>query len=217
MTARRTPPSEITVQDICNTMETWAPQHLAYDWDKPGLTIGDPQQNVSRISVMLSVTPETVAAALKAKADLIISHHPVIWEPLAHLRETDAHTRMCLQLVRSGIACYAAHTNLDMAPGGVNDILAKTLGLVHCKPLFPRHNQATTPSRSLKVVTFIPPSHHNAVRNAVCQAGAGSIGNYTHCTFSSPGTGTFLPGKKIPGLFPESQAPCRKTPSSASK
>ncbi|MCP4645935.1 MAG: Nif3-like dinuclear metal center hexameric protein [bacterium] len=179
-----------TVRDVCDAMEELAPLGWAYSWDKSGLAIGDPAASVASIVVALTVTPEVLRAAVKRNAGMIVTHHPPIMEPLQALRTDDPETRLLLDLASAGIACYAAHTNLDVAPGGVNDLLADRLGLVDTKPLLPAPNAGL-----LKLTTFVPEPHLAAVRQAVCDQGAGGIGDYTHCTFSTPGTGTFLPGK----------------------
>jgi dinuclear metal center YbgI/SA1388 family protein len=170
-------------------MDEFAPPGLAFDWDHIGLGIGDPEWNVARVLVALSVTPEAARAAIRSKANLIVSHHPVIWDPIGALRMDDPHMRMCVELADAGIACFAAHTNLDAAPGGVNDTLAGLLGLEARRPLFPLPHAGV-----VKLVTFVPESHLEAVREAVCAAGAGVIGEYAHCSFSVAGMGTFLPG-----------------------
>jgi len=176
------------IGDVCAALEQWAPPALAYDWDRAGLSIGSTRTPLTGVLVALSVTPETLKAAQKAGANLIVSHHPVLWEPLKHLRTDDPVTRFYLDVAQAGIACYSAHTNLDVAPGGVNDILADRLGLTETRPLFP-----ATHVKQFKLVTFVPESHVPILRDAVCAAGAGRIGNYTHCTFSGKGYGTFLP------------------------
>lgn len=180
---------KITVKDVCAAMDAWAPPSLAYDWDRVGLSIGVPGQRVRGVLTCLTLNRGAFAAAKKAKADMIVSHHPLIWEPLKALRTDDPHTRLCLDCAQARIACFAAHTNLDAAQGGVNDVLARALGLEDLKPLFPLHRPGP-----VKLVTFIPGPHVAKVRDAVSAAGAGVIGDYTHCSFSAPGTGTFLPG-----------------------
>ena len=181
----------MTVREVCEVLERMAPPGLAYAWDRAGLAVGAPSQRVSAVLVALSVTQETLAAANRAKANLIVSHHPVIWEPLRALRTDDPHTALCLELARAGIACFSAHTNLDVVPGGVNTVLAERLGLYGVESLI-----EVTHATQVKLVTFVPDSHLPAVRDAVCGAGAGVIGEYTHCTFSALGVGTFLPGQK---------------------
>lgn len=179
----------MTVSEVCSVVDELAPPGLAYSWDKCGLAIGAPGAKVRAVLVALGVNPGAVRAAKRAKANLIITHHPVIWEPLNALRTDDPHTSMCLELAQSGIACYSAHTNLDVVPGGVNSVLAQRLGLGETTPLFP-----VSQSEQVKLATFVPETHLAKVRDAVCQAGAGVIGEYTHCSFSAPGTGTFRPG-----------------------
>jgi dinuclear metal center YbgI/SA1388 family protein len=181
----------VTVQSICDVMDDWAPPALAYDWDRSGLALGDPQRAVARVLTCLTVTPAAVKAARKARAQMIVSHHPLIWEPLRHLRAENATARLCLELAQAEIACFSAHTNLDVVPDGVNCVLAKQIGLRDLRALIPV-KQAV----QLKLVTFVPESHLAAVRDAVSAAGAGKIGEYTHCSFSSPGVGTFTPSPK---------------------
>ncbi len=177
------------VRDVMAAVDRWAPPALSYSWDRAGLSIGSPDSKVTKILVALTVTSETFEAALAAKAQMIVSHHPLIWEPLTTLRSDNAKARLCLNIANKKIACYSAHTNLDVVPQGVNHILAERLGLKNVSPLFPVQH-----AQRLKLVTFVPETHLAAVRDAVTAAGAGVIGDYTHCSFSAPGTGTFKPG-----------------------
>jgi dinuclear metal center YbgI/SA1388 family protein len=178
-----------TVRDIMNAMERWAPAQYAYAWDKSGLAVGAPDAPVARVLACLTVTREALDAARRAKAEMLVSHHPLIWEPLKSLRTDSPHTRLCLDVAQAGIAAFSAHTNLDVVPDGVNAVLATKIGLVDTRPLFPLE---LTPF--LKLVCFVPDSHLAPLRTAVSEAGAGCIGAYSHCSFSAPGIGTFLPG-----------------------
>lgn len=179
----------MTVGDVVRAMNAWAPAGLAYDWDTIGLHVGSQNWNVNRVLVALTVTYDVVRAAREQQADLIVAHHPLFRKPLARLCPDDPTTALCLDLAQSHIACFSAHTNLDVARGGVNDILAERIGVSPGGPLLPvPHNGL------VKLATFVPESHLAQVRDAVCRAGAGVIGDYTFCTFSTPGTGTFLPG-----------------------
>jgi dinuclear metal center YbgI/SA1388 family protein len=184
----RTKPA-YTVRDICAVMEAWAPPGAAYDWDRVGLQVGSKSAPVRRVLTCLTVNDGAVAAAKKARAEMIVAHHPVVWDPLKTLCLDSAQARPALELFRADIACFVAHTNLDVVPGGVNHVLAAALGLSGLRPLV-RPPQAA----QVKVVTFVPESHLAAVREAVCAVGAGEIGAYTQCSFSAPGVGTFLPG-----------------------
>ncbi len=178
----------ITVNTICQAMDAWAPQSLAYEWDKVGLQIGEPGQPVKRVLACLTVTAAAVARAEKWGAEMIVAHHPILFSALKTLRTDEPHTRLCLRLAAHNIACFAAHTNLDVVPGGVNTLLAETLQLENITPLIP-----SSKAGQVKLVTFVPETHLAALREALCQAGAGVIGDYTECTFSSPGIGTFRP------------------------
>ena len=178
-----------TVNTICQAMDAWAPQTLAYEWDKVGLQIGEPGQPVKRVLACLTVTAAAVAKAEKWGAEMIVAHHPILFSALKTLRTDDPHTRLCLRLAARNIACFAAHTNLDVVPGGVNTLLAETLGLRNITPLIPSPRAG-----QVKLVTFVPESHLAILREALSQAGAGVIGDYTACTFSAPGVGTFRPG-----------------------
>lgn len=178
------------VQDIIDAVDHLAPPGFAYSWDRSGLATGHPEANVSTVLVTLTVTPEALDAATKARADMIVSHHPLVWDALTSLREDHPEARLCLDVARAGMACYSAHTNLDVVPGGVNHVLAERLDLMDIAPLFP-----ITHAKLVKLAVFVPEADLERVRDAVCEAGAGIIGDYTHCTFSGEGVGTFIPGE----------------------
>ncbi|HOJ33113.1 MAG TPA: Nif3-like dinuclear metal center hexameric protein [Candidatus Hydrogenedentes bacterium] len=181
----------VTVKAVCDTMEEYAPLALSYPEDKGGLLVGDPETSVRCVLTALSITEDVVRTAIKRRVDMIVTHHPVIWEPLSHLR-TDAPTvRVCFSLLKAGISCFSAHTCLDLAKEGVNEVLAKKIGLQEIQPLLP-----VAHVRQVKLVTFVPESHLAQVRTAVCEAGAGIIGEYRYCSFSSAGVGTFMPSDK---------------------
>lgn len=181
---------ELSVADVIRCVDELAPAPLAYSWDRAGLDIGAPTDPVTKVLVALTVTREVLTAARRAKADMIVAHHPLIWDALDSLRSDDAHARLCLDIAAENIACYSSHTSLDVVRGGVNDILFDRLGLTNRAPLFPVPQAAMR-----KLVVFVPDSHLVPVRDAICTAGAGAIGDYSFCTYSGPGTGTFVPGK----------------------
>ena len=138
----------------------------------------------------ITITDQVAKKAEQWGADMIVAHHPILFSPLKVLRTDDRHTQLCLRLVQAKVACFVAHTNLDVVPGGVNTLLAETLGLQEITPLFKIPNAGL-----VKLVTFVPDSHLVAVREALVAAGAGNIGNYSECSFSSEGTGTFRPSE----------------------
>jgi len=178
------------VCDVCAALDRFAPAGLAFDWDRIGLKVGHPDWPVRHLIVALTVTPAVIELAVQCGAEMIVSHHPVIWEPLSDLRADNARASVALELASKKIACASAHTNLDIVAGGVNDVLADLFGLVNRLPLL-----SVPQSVQVKLVTFVPESHLAAVRDAVCEAGAGVIGNYAHCSFSAAGIGTFLPNE----------------------
>lgn len=176
------------VRDVAVAMETIAPAGFAYSWDRIGLRIGSADQRVSRILTTLSVTRPVLDHAKRVKANLIVAHHSPIWDPIKTLDTNDSETALWLDIAKAGIACFGAHTNLDIAPGGVNDVLADRIGLENRSSLFP------TPHVGLvKIVTFVPDTHVDAVRSAMAKAGAGTIGAYTECSYTIEGEGTFRP------------------------
>lgn len=125
----------VSVGDVVALMEAWAPVHTADSWDNVGLQLGHPDQPVRRILVTMDVDAAVAAEAAARGADLLIAHHPAVFQPLRTLRADDPATAVLLDLVRAGTAVYAAHTNLDRAAGGVNDALAAALGLRDVEPL----------------------------------------------------------------------------------
>ena len=119
----------IKCRDVMDVMERIAPKKLAEDWDNPGLLVGSPDDEVRRILVCLDVREDTVARAAQEDFQMIVAHHPVIFRGLKKLRTDLPDGRLLGALLRAGVAVFAAHTNLDSAEGGVNDVLAVRIGL----------------------------------------------------------------------------------------
>ncbi|QJD83629.1 Nif3-like dinuclear metal center hexameric protein [Cohnella herbarum] len=175
-------------ETILQLMERLAPKHYAVPDDKIGLQVGTAAREVRRVLVTLDVTPAVVEEAATIGAELIIAHHAVIFRPMAHLRTDTPSGALVADLLRKDIAVYISHTNLDTAEGGINDWMAEALELSGRDVLEEVHTD-----KLYKLAVFIPESHHEKVRNAMFAAGAGWIGNYSHCSFNIEGTGTFLP------------------------
>ena len=187
------------VSDIMAIMAEMAPAHLAEDWDNAGLQFGDPGWPVNSVFVALEPTVAAVSAACEAGADLLITHHPLIFKPLKSINVSSSTGAVIERAARHRLAVFAAHTNLDSAAGGVNDVLCEKIGVKPLAPLCPARAEA-----QYKLVFFVPESHTAAMIQAVCQSPAGVIGNYSCCTFRSPGHGTFMPG---PGADPYDGTP----------
>lgn len=173
--------------DIFNLMEELAPSYLAESWDNCGLQVGDPLAAVEKILLTIDVNPAVAREAADKGAALIISHHPLMIRPPKAINIRQPLGELISFLIRSNITVFAAHTNLDAAAGGVNSVLAERLGLA--EPAVLQAGQA----RLYKLVVFIPVGHEEKVRAAILEAGAGWIGNYSHCSFMAGGTGTFKP------------------------
>ncbi len=177
-----------TVADIARALEAWAPPGSKMDFDAVGLQVGEPGAEISRVLVALDLTPAVVDEAAAWGAELIVTHHPLLFRPLKRLVPTDFVSALAYRLAQTGIAYHAIHTNLDAAPGGVSFALAERLGIEDLDFLAPLEGKL------VKLVTFVPEKHADAVRAALAEAGAGRIGDYDACAFTSRGTGHFRPG-----------------------
>jgi dinuclear metal center YbgI/SA1388 family protein len=175
----------LSVAHIIEFMEEWAPKWTAWDKDNVGLQVGDAQSSVKKILVTLDVTRNVVQEAITQKAELIISHHPLLFRPLSAVRTGDPIGELVLQLAEHKIALYSAHTNLDHARGGVSFALAEVLGLQEVRFLSPLQNSLA------KIIVFVPEGHEERVMTALSDAGAGVIGNYSSCSFGTKGMGSF--------------------------
>jgi dinuclear metal center YbgI/SA1388 family protein len=174
--------------EIIQLFESWSPKNFALDEDPVGLQIGQLNRAVKQVLVTLDVTPEVVQEAIDKNCQLIISHHPPIFRPLKNLR-TDTFAGKIVELcLKHDISVYAAHTNLDVATGGVNDLLAHALELQDIQLL-----EETFSEPLMKIAVFIPESHAEQLRLSLASAGAGKIGDYDSCSFSTSGEGRFQP------------------------
>lgn len=170
------------LSDLTAHLESIAPTQYAEHWDNVGLLVGDPDQEVSNAMLCIDYTPAVAEEAKREGADLVIAYHPPIFKPIARVEG------LVLDAAKRGVAIYSPHTALDVADGGTNDVLADILELVDRQPLKVPEPKAT----DLKLVTFVPEAHADAVARALFHAGAGWIGNYSCCSFRTEGTGTFL-------------------------
>jgi dinuclear metal center YbgI/SA1388 family protein len=168
-----------------------APPWLALPEDPIGLQVGSPDHLVEKAIVALDLTPPILKQAVAEKANLIICHHPLIFKPVPSVTSETALGQKLYTLIKHRIDFFAMHTNFDIAPGGLNDALAQVIGLKEIQPLRITHRDAL-----YKLVVFVPGSHEKNVRLAMHAAGAGLIGEYTHCSFRTEGTGTFSPTER---------------------
>lgn len=179
---------ELTGNQLIQILHRIAPPEFAVEKDRIGLQVGDPNRTVRKILVTLDVTEEVVDEAIEQGCNWIVAHHALIFQPLKEIRTDRPKGRVLEKLIKHDIQVFNAHTNFDAAKNGVNDVLAELIGLQETKTLITYKEEPY-----LKLVVFVPESHKEKVRKALGDAGAGHIGNYSHCTFSAPGTGTFYP------------------------
>ena len=175
-------------RDIFKLIEKWAPQQLAYDWDNVGLQIGSEKDETKKIMVTLDVVESVVDEAVEKGVNLIIAHHPLLFKPLKNIHFDSFKGSVIKKLIENGITVYAAHTNLDIAHGGVNDLLSDALGVEQKDHLVKTYEETL-----YKLVVYVPKSHAEDVRIALGDNGFGHIGDYSHCSFNTEGTGTFMP------------------------
>jgi dinuclear metal center YbgI/SA1388 family protein len=176
-----------TVRDLLNALERIAPTRYAFGFDRVGLQVGDPSAEVRRVLVSLDRSLAAVEAASKADAQVLLSHHPLIFEPLKSVTSVDHVGKTVQALIRANLSFIAAHTNWDSARGGVNDALLEALDLE-----FVADFGAAAEVSQLKLAVFAPETHRDLVIEAASAAGAGIIGAYSRCAAFGPVTGTFF-------------------------
>ena len=181
--------SDLVVGDVVDVLDALYPPALAEDWDAVGLAVGSRSQPVTRIAYAVDCTTAVIAEARASAADLLITHHPPFLRGLAAVDLDHPKGRLVADALAAGLSIVVAHTNADVVPFGVVDALADVVGLAERRPLRPR------PLATDKIITFVPPDHVEAVIDALAAAGAGHIGAYERCAFTSVGEGTFRAGE----------------------
>lgn len=171
--------------DIIQAIEDYAPLNLQESFDNAGLQVGDRNAEATAALLCLDATEAIVDEAVEKGANLIITHHPLIFRGLKHLTGSSPIERIVAKAIKHDIAIYSAHTNMDSATYGVSTHAAKKIGLKNIRVLVPQTGKL------LKIVTFVPSAHADAVKQAMWQAGAGEIGNYDCCSYTMNGNGTF--------------------------
>jgi dinuclear metal center YbgI/SA1388 family protein len=178
----------IKIKDIASFIEDFAPLNIAEEWDNVGLLLGSMNSEVKRAMVCLDATSKIINEAIEKKAGMIITHHPFIFKGLKRI-DTDSYLgKSILKLMKNEVSVYSAHTNLDMAVGGVNQCLAEAIGINELRDI-----KRYKAENLFKIVVFVPQNSIEIVRDSMSKAGAGWIGNYRDCFFSTLGEGTFKP------------------------
>ncbi len=180
----------LPVSEIVAFMNQFAPRTLAEEWDNVGLLVGHAESDVSAVMTCLTLTPDVAAEAIERDVDLIVSHHPVMFRPIQTITAADPQGKMLLDLISAGIAVFCPHTAYDSAIAGINQQLAEMLELQEIAPL-----RTYSGRDSVKIVCSVPAANLESVQQALWKEGSGYVGDYSRCSFSSDGTGTFLGGE----------------------
>ena len=176
------------VKEVINYLDSIAPPEFQENYDNCGLIVGNPENTVSGIVVCLDCTEEVIQETIEKNCNLIVAHHPIIFKGLKKINHSNYVERTVVKAIKNDINIFAIHTNLDNVIGGVNGRIADQLKLVNRRILNPSNNLL------VKFVVFSPLNINEKVRQAIFDAGAGTIGAYSHCSFNSTGIGTFLAG-----------------------
>lgn len=175
------------VSDIVGIINKFAPFASAEDWDNVGLQVGDPAAPAGKIMVALDPGRDALEAAAACGCRLLLTHHPFIFKPLKKISLAEPAGALIALAIKNDLAVVSLHTNLDIATGGVNDMLADSLGVASCVPL-----KVTDQEELVKLSVFVPKGSEEPVLEALFRF-SGFIGNYSDCSFRMPGIGTFKP------------------------
>ena len=193
------------VSDLVAYLNQLAPFSYQESYDNSGLLVGDPTTEIKGVLVALDCVESIVEEAISIGANVIVTHHPIVFKGLKRLTGANYVERTVLKAIKNDIALIAIHTNLDNMPHGVNKIISDKLGLTNTSILVPRE------AGFLKLSVFVPITHSEVVRQAIADAGAGKIGDYDACSFTVSGTGRFRPSQEAdpyigsPGVLEEVQ------------
>ena len=164
------------LSQLTTYLESLAPLAYQEEYDNAGLIVGNPDMEIHQALISLDCIEAVVDEAITTGCQLIISHHPIVFKGLKKFNGKTYVERVVEKAIRHNIALYAIHTNLDNIHTGVNARICQTLGLNNCRVLAPKQGLLK------KLVTYVPNSHAEQVRNALFHAGAGNIGNYSECS-----------------------------------
>lgn len=174
------------IKAVIDYLASIAPPSYQESYDNAGLIVGDKQAEITGVLIALDTTEAILDEAIEKGCNLIVAHHPIVFGGLKRFTGANYVERVVIKAIKNNIAIYVAHTNLDnVFDYGVNAKIAEKLGLVNTQILAPKKQLLK------KLYTFAPLDHVDAVKQALFDAGAGHIGNYSECSFSVEGTGSF--------------------------
>jgi dinuclear metal center YbgI/SA1388 family protein len=176
----------MTCKEVIKHIEEWAPKAIAWDRDNVGLQVGTTGRKIKNVMLSLDLNENVIKQALIKKCNFIITHHPLLFNPLTKIdTELDTTSKLVEKLIKNDLTLYSAHTNLDFTKDGVSFQLAKKLNLQNINFLHHLNDN------QVKLVVFVPEDNVEEVSNAIHRSGGGIIGNYSNCSFRIKGTGTF--------------------------
>jgi len=178
----------VRLREVVTLFDGWYDPAWAESWDAVGLVTSDPDQPVSSVLFAVDPAPAVVAEAVAWGADLVVVHHPLLLTPVHSVAATTPKGRVLHTLARDGIALLTAHTNADVPADGVNEALARAVGVVDPRVVVEESREELD-----KLTYYVPVADTERVRAAVADAGAGRVGAYDSCSFSTPGEGRFRP------------------------
>ncbi len=176
----------MNIKEIISVLEEMAPLAYAEDFDNVGLLVGDQDVEATGVLVCHDALENIIDEAIAKNCNLVVCFHPILFSGLKKITGKNYVERAVIKAIKNDIAIYAVHTALDNHQEGVNKIFSDALGLINTKILIPKQNFIR------KLVTFTIPENAEEVRNALFDAGAGTIGNYENCSFNSKGIGTYM-------------------------
>jgi len=173
------------VKDLLNNLDKIAPFFLQESFDNSGIQFADLDAPVTKILLSLDVTQGVLNEAIEKKANLIITHHPLLFSPLKQI--TKQKNPLLYQVITAQINLMAMHTNYDLSEDGLNDYVANLLGIKKISSL------QSSSEKIFKFAVYVPIQYADKVSQAIFKAGAGKIGRYTETSFNITGQGTFKP------------------------
>ena len=174
--------------EVIGILNKLAPYFLIDSWDNSGLQIGSVEREVKTMMIALDLSDQSLDLAIEKNVDMIVTHHPFLFGKMSNISLDGHRGKMIEKIIKNDLVVFSMHTNLDMCEGGVNDVLAELLGIESLNPL-----STFKKDKVYKLSVFAPLAQVDDVKDAIGRSGAGFIGNYSHCSFSTRGIGTFLP------------------------
>lgn len=178
----------VNIQEIISFLETYFPKKLSYDWDNTGLNVGVTNKEIENILICVDLTTDIVEEAIQNNCQMIISHHPLIFQGIKRITNDTVEGRVIIDLLKNNISHYCIHTNADISKYGINNFIAEKLELNDIEGL-----SYFSKDQYYKLAVYIPLEHVEAVKKAIANEGGGHVGKYSYCFFNTRGEGNFMP------------------------